>query len=410
MSQRSFDYEKVDELLRNAKSLKDIKGEGGVLQEMLKSTIERVMQAELEDELGYPPKDRSNKNENSNKRNGKYHKSLKTDSGVINIAVPRDRNGEYEPKIVRKYETIDSELQESIISMYAKGMTTRDISGHFKALYGTDISPTLISNVTGKVLESAQAWQGRSLDNVYPVVFLDAIHYKVRTDGKIISKAAYMCLGLNIEGKRDVLGIYIGESESSTFWLSVLTDLQNRGVEDILICCIDGLKGFSEAITSIYPKTEIQSCIIHQIRNSLRYVGSKHQKEFMKDLKSVYRAVSLEEAEANFLELEEKWGEKYPTVTNSWSRNWERLTAYFKYSEPIRKMIYTTNIVEGYHRQLRKVTKNRSIFPSDDSLFKMLYLATKQASEKWTSSRHNWAMTLAQLSIHFEGRLKLDLA
>ena len=286
--------------------------------------------------------------------------------------MPRDRNGEYEPKIIRKYETIVNELQENIISMQAKGMTTRNISDHFRKIYGAEISPTLISNVTGKVLETAHEWQSRILESVYPVVFLDAIHYKVRTDGKIINKAAYMCLGLNIEGKRDVLGIYLGENESSTFWLNVLTDLNNRGVEDILICCIDGLKGFPEAIASIFPKTEIQSCIIHQIRNSLRYVGSKHQKEFMVDLKKVYRAVSLEEAESNFLLLEEKWSNKYPAVTNSWSKNWELLTAYFKYTEPIRKMIYTTNIVEGYHRQLRKVTKNRSIFPNDESLFKML--------------------------------------
>lgn len=410
MSQRSFNYEKVDELLKNAKSLKDIKGEGGVLQEMLKSTIERVMKAELEDQLGYPHNSRNAKKKTNNKRNGHYNKKLRTDSGHVHLDIPRDRNGEYEPKIIRKYETIDSDLQETIISMYAKGMTTRDITEHFKKIYGTDISPTFISTVTSKVMEAAQAWQSRILDRLYPVVFLDAIHYKIRSEGKIVNKAAYMCLGLTIEGKQDVLGIYIGENESSTFWLNVLTDLNNRGVEDILICCIDGLKGFPEAIASIFPKTEIQSCVIHQIRNSLRYVGSKHQKEFMGDLKKVYQAVSLEEAKSNFLLLEEKWGSKYPVVTNSWSNNWEHLTAYFKYTQSIRKIIYTTNIVEGYHRQLRKVTKNRSIFPNDESLFKMLYLATKEASEKWTMAKHNWAMTLSQLSIHFEGRLKLDLA
>lgn len=404
-----FDLEAVKESFKDVKHWTDLTKDGGPFQLMFKSTIERLMKAELEDELGYPPGDARAKS-TDNCRNGYYEKSLKTSSGPMKVNVPRDRKGEYEPKIIPKFESSATELESQIISLYAKGMTTRDISEHLKQAYmGVDISPTLISNVTNKVLEEVTQWQARPLDPIYPVIFFDAIHYKVKHDGKIINKAAYVCLGLNRQGYKDVLGVYIGENESSTFWLSVLTDLQNRGVEDILISCIDGLKGFPDAIKSIFPKTEVQLCIVHQIRNSLKYIGSKYQKEFLKDLKEVYRATTIELAEENLESLDEKWGEKYPVVINSWKNNWENLSSFFKYSPPIRKIIYTTNIVEGFHRQLRKVTKSKSIFPSDRALLKMIYLATMDATKKWTSVKQGWAEIAGQLSIHFEGRFDLEL-
>ena len=295
---RSYDHEKVDNLLKSAKTIEDITGKGGILQEMLKNTINEILKTELQNHLGYPPGDRASK-KTENSRNGHSKKTVKTGDGAIQVKVPRDRNGTFEPKIVEKHQTSTTEFEDKIISMYAKGMTTRDISNHFNDLYGTDISPSLVSNVTNKVKDLAKQWQNRPLEEFYPCLFLDAIHYKVRQDGHIQSKAAYVCLAVNDRGIREVLGIYIGESESSKFWLSVLTDLQNRGVKDILIACIDGLKGFPEAIEAIFPKTEIQLCVIHQIRNSLRYVGSKHQKEFMKDLKPVYKASTLEEVRAS---------------------------------------------------------------------------------------------------------------
>ena len=404
-----FDVDKVKKMIESARSMDDITGKNGIIQEMLKGTIDRILHAEMEDHLGYSHGDKDGAQSTSNRRNGYSKKNIKTSTGKVQIEVPRDREGSFNPTVVPKYESIDNKTQEQIISMYAKGMSTRDIAEHFKDLYGADVSPSLISNVTNKVLESAKEWQARPLDSVYPILFLDAIHFKVRDNAKIVTKAAYMCLGITLEGKREVLGMYIGESESATFWLSVLTDLQNRGIEDILIACVDGLKGFSEAIESIYPQTEVQGCIVHQIRNSLRYISFKHRKEFMKDLKLVYKAATKEQAATKLDELDEKWGDKYPIVIKSWRTNWEKLTAYFKYSEGIRKMIYTTNIIEGYHRQLRKVTKSKTIFPNDNSLFKMLYLATKEASEKWTMSCWNWGQSIAQLSTHFEGRIPFGL-
>lgn len=404
-----FDMEAVKAAFKNVKHMNDLTKEGGPFQLMFKSTLERFMKAELEDHLGYPHGDvRAKKTENC--RNGTYKKKIKTTAGQIDIDVPRDRQSSYEPLIVPKFESQASDLENQIISLYAKGMTTRDISEHLKGAYlGVEISPTLISNVTEKILGEVTQWQGRQLDNLYPVVFFDAIHYKVREDHKILSKAAYVCLGISKSGYKDILGIYIGHNESSTFWLNVLTDLQNRGVQDILIASVDGLKGFPDAIKTVFPKCDVQTCIVHQIRNSLRYVGSKYQKEFMRDLKPIYQASTLELAEQNLRKLEEKWGERYPVVTNSWKRNWPQLGLFFKYSPPIRKMIYTTNIVEGFHRQLRKVTKNRSVFPSDKALMKLIYLATMDASKKWTMVKRDWSEIIGQLSIHFEDRIKLEI-
>ena len=391
------------------KSIEDLTREGGPIQSFFKEAVEALLNEEMADHLGYDHSEIENK-ETKNKRNGKREKTVKTGGGNIQIDIPRDRDGTFSPKILPNYKTTTSDLENKIISMYAKGMSTSDISTHLKDLYmGIDVSPTFISKVTDKVYGLAVEWQSRPLNEVYPIIYLDAIHFKVRDSGKIISKAAYVCLGINIEGKREILGFYIGENESSSFWLSVLTDLNNRGVEDILIACIDGLKGFPEAIKTIFPKTEIQICVIHQIRSSLKYVGLKDSKEFMKDLKTVYQAKSKDVAENNLLEVGEKWGKKYPIVINSWNKNWENLSAYFKYAEPIRKMIYTTNIVEAYNRQLRKVTKSKSIFPNDRSLMKMLFLATVDVEKKWTVPRRGWAETISQLAIHFEGRLNLGL-
>lgn len=289
-------------------------------------------------------------------------------------------------------------------------VTTSDISEHLSDLYlGVDISPQFISQTTDKIIDLAKDWQGRELNSVYPIIFFDAIHYKIRTDGKVISRAVYVALGIDLEGRREVLGFYIGHAESSKFWLQVLTDFSNRGVKDILIACVDGLKGFPDAIAQIYPKTETQLCIVHQIRNSLRYVGSMNQKEFIQDLKLVYKATTEEVAKLELEKLNDKWGAKYPIVIKSWKDNWINLSGYFQYSAPIRKIIYTTNIIEGFHRQLRKVTKNRGVFPTDDSLLKLLYLATMNASKKWTMQKQGWAEIIGQLAIHFEGRVPLKI-
>ncbi len=404
-----FDPEEVNIALKQAKTMDDLFSEGGALQLMLKNTMETMLKAELQDHLGYASGDINSKL-TSNSRNGSYKKSVKTTHGKVDLNIPRDRDGTFEPKAVPKYEGVNSKLEEQIISMYAKGMTTRDIERHVKEVYfGLEISPTAISSITEKILDHAREWQARPLEAIYPIVFFDAIHFKVRVEGKIKSKAAYTCLAIDHNGMKEVLGIYIGENESSTFWLSVLTDLQNRGVSDILIACVDGLRGFPDAIKSIYPKTEVQTCIVHQIRNSLRYVGSKHQKEFLKDLKLVYQANIEEIAIKSLEDLQTKWGEKYPVVINSWTSNWPTLSSYFKYSHPIRKIIYTTNIVENVHRQMRKVTKNRALFPTDDALFKILYLAVKDTSRRWKTPKWNWGQVIAQLSIHFEDRIKLDL-
>jgi len=394
--------------IENIQKIDDLFADNGIIQELVKSTVETILKGELEDHLGYSF--RKKKEDSSNRRNGTYKKSIKTSAGKVDLDIPRDREGSYEPKILPKYEGINSKLEESIISLYGKGMTTREISSHLEEMYsGMEISPSMISKITDKVLDSAKEWQSRALDEIYPIIFFDAIHFKVRKDGKIISKAAYVCLGINSDGMKDILGIYIGQNESSSFWLSVLTDLQNRGVQDILIASIDGLKGFPEAIRSIFPKTEIQTCIVHQIRNSLKYVGSKYQKEFLKDLKPVYQAATEELAIENLNQLSSKWEDRYPVVVNSWKNNWDTLSTYFKYSEPIRKIIYTTNIIENVHRQMRKATKNRSVFPTDDSLFKLLYLVSKDVSKKWTTPKWNWGQVISQLSIFFEDRISLDL-
>ena len=385
-------------------NLKDTDDIQGMLKDMFGDAIQEMLEAELEDDLGYTRYDYKNK-ATTNSRNGYSKKSLKSNYGKSDIKIPRDRDGDFEPKIVKKNQTTLPSIDDQVLSMYARGMTTRDIEKHLESIYGIDASPELISRITDKILPLVTEWQNRPLEEVYAIVFMDAIHYKVRSEGRILNKAAYTVMGVNLEGIKEILGIWIGEAESAKFWLSVLNEIKNRGVKDILIVSVDGLKGFSEAIESAYPETEIQKCILHQIRNSTRYVSYKDIKAFTAGLKKIYRAATGEKALAELDSFEEVWGKKYPLSIKSWRTNWAELSTYFKYPGELRKIIYTTNNVESYHRQLRKVTKSKSIFPNDQALLKMLYLATMDASERWTSRLRDWPLILSQLTIYFEERV-----
>lgn len=396
---KAFDVSKVEEKLKNVKTLSDLTGRGGVIQEMIKSTVERILKAEQEAHLGYSPHDRTDQ---ENSRNGYSKKTVKTTAGPVELEIPRDRKGTFDPQFIARHQSFDPDLESRVTGMYARGMSVRDIGSQLEEFYGTAVSPALISKITDKVLEGAEAWQNRPLDDVYAVLFMDAIHYKIRSDGKIANKAAYTCLGINLEGKVDVLGIWISESEGAHFWLNVMTELKGRGVEDILIACVDGLKGFPEAIDAVFPKAQVQLCIVHQIRASLRYVASKYHKEFISDLKNVYRATTLTAAELSLGKLEEKWNPRYPTAIASWRANWAHLSTYFAFPEEIRRMIYTTNAVESVHRQFRKLTKAKSSFPTDDALKKMLYLATKGMKAR---HKQTWAPVLGQLKIIFPDRI-----
>jgi len=346
----------------------------------------------------------------NNKRNGYTSKTIKSDIGQFELNTPRDRDGSFEPQIIKKGQTVLTEdLDKKIINLYASGMSYSSISTHIKNMYGIDISTSTITNITDKIIPKIKEFKNRQLEDIYIIVYLDAMHFKVKENGKVVAKAFYTVLGVNQEGFKDILGIYIQDSEGSNFWMSVLSDLQNRGIKDILIACIDGLRGFPEAINTIFPNTEIQLCIIHQIRNSLKYIASKDQKEFMFDLKQVYKANNKEFAENKLLELDEKWGKKYPIVIKSWNNNWEKLSAFFKYSPEIRKIIYTTNIVEGFHRQVRKITKTKGAFSSELALEKIIFLAIENISKKWNMPIPNWSLTIGQFSIIFGDRVKLDL-
>ncbi|WP_406677843.1 IS256 family transposase [Moorella sp. ACPs] len=389
------------ELAKECRTIGDIQEK---LKELFKDTIQQVLEAEMEHHLGYPKNSPEGIN-TGNSRNGYSQKTIKTRAGKTEIKIPRDRNGEFEPQIIRKYQTTANELEDQIIAMYAKGMSTRDIEDQMKDIYGIEVSPVLVSKVTDKILPQIIEWQSRPLDPVYPIVYLDAIHFKVKQDNRIVNKAAYTVLGISVTGHKDILGIWIGESESASFWLGVLNDLKNRGVEDILIVCKDGLTGFSEAINAVFPQTEVQLCVIHQIRNSLKYVSYKDRKSLMADLKQVYQALTLEEAELKFSEFKDKWQKRYPLVIKSWENNWLELTAYFKYPPEIRRIIYTTNAVEGYHRQLRKVTKTKTAYPTDEALRKIIYLATLDIARKWTMPIRDWGRCLSQLIIYFGDRL-----
>ena len=374
------------------------------LKELFADTLQEMLEAELDHELGYAKHDVANK-QTTNSRNGKSKKMITSEYGEQEIRVPRDRNGEFEPAIVKKHQSNVSGIEDQIIAMYAKGVSTRDIQDHLSNLYGIEVSPTMISNVTNKLIPLIKEWQNRPLQSVYAVVFMDAIHFKVKQEGAIVNKAAYMVIGIDLDGNKDVLGMWIGENESSKFWLSVLNDLKNRGVQDILITCVDNLNGFSQAISACYPKTEIQKCVIHQIRNSTRYVSYKDLKKVTADLKPIYKAATEDMALIELDRFEETWGNKYPLIVRSWRTNWEEIATFFKYPPEIRKLIYTTNMIESYHRQLRKVTKGKSIFPTDESLLKMLYLATMDVTRKWTGRVQNWGQILLQLSVFFPDRI-----
>ena len=391
--------------LKKCRNMEDLVGKNGLMQRLFGNIIQQFMEAEMEEHLGREKYERSD-SDNKNYRNGYSSKNIKTSFGEVEVDVPRDRNAEFEPKIVKKYETVCNELDKKVIGLYARGMSVDDIKSKIDELYGVDISPAMISKITDKVMETAIAWQNRSLDPVYPIVYMDAIHFKVRDEHKIVNKAAYICMALDIKGYKDILGIWIGEQEGAKFWLAVCNDLKNRGVKDVILACMDGLKGLPEAIRTVFPDVNIQNCIIHQIRNSIKYVASKDSKAFMKDLRCVYQATNEEIAAKALQSLEATWGGKYPIVIQSWSNNWDNLSTYFDFPPEIRKIIYTTNALEGFNRQLRKFTKVRTSFPTDDSLRKALYLATEQIMNKWTSPSQNWAGTLAQLSIMFEDRLE----
>ena len=392
--------------LKTAKTYDDLMGKDGAIKKLISSSLEQMLESELTEHLGYERYSPNGKN-SGNSRNGKTHKTLKNDNGQIELTVPRDRESTFDPIIVKKYERTIGPIEEKIISMYAKGMTTRDIQTHLTELYGLDVSPTLISNITDKIVHLATEWQDRPLETLYPIVFFDAIHYKVKDEisRRIVSKAAYTCLAVTLEGKKDLLGLWIGEAEGANFWLGVLTELRNRGVQDILIACIDGLKGFPDAIETIFPKTEIQLCVIHQIRNTLKYIASKDQRAFMQQLKTIYTAPTEEAALEKLTLLEETWGKKYPLALKSWKQNWPNLSTFFKYPQEIRTMIYTTNAVESVHRQFRKVTKARTLFPHDDALKKMLFLAYRDLSKKWANPTPNWAFVISQFSIIFDDRI-----
>ena len=378
------------------------------IKDMFKDVLQEIMEAELETELGYEKQERRSKyDENSmskNYRNGYSKKTVKTQLGEVEISVPRDRNGEYEPQIIGKYSRNADGMEEKILSLYAAGMSIRDISEQVKSLYDVEISPELVSKISEKIMPQLTEWQNRPLEAIYPFVFMDAIHYKIRENHQIVTKAAYVVLGINLDGYKEILGIWVGENESSKFWLGVLNELKSRGVQDVYLFCIDGLNGFREAIGAAYPKAGIQRCIIHQIRASMRYVNYKHIKAFVGDLKTVYTAVTEEAALENLMSFKEKWGSKYPAAIKSWEENWDILSTFYAYPPAIRRIIYTTNIIEGLHRQFRKVTKTKSVFPNDDSLRKMLYLASNNIVKKWTQRYRDWEMVLNHLALLFEGR------
>ncbi len=397
--------ELLDELLKDRKP-EEILGDSGLLNVLTKRLVERALEGELTDHLGYEKN--SKKGENTgNSRNGKGRKTIVGKSGEMEIEVPRDRNGDFEPQLVKKRQTRLVGFDEKVVSLYARGMTTREIQGHLLELYDVEVSPTLISNVTDAVMEDVREWQNRPLDAVYPIIYLDAIHLKLRSSGRVQTRAVYLALGVNLEGNKELLGLWIGESEGAKFWLNILTELQSRGVRDVFIACIDGLKGFPEAIGSVFPQTEVQLCIVHMVRNSLRYVGWKERKAVARDLRGIYSAATREAAVQALEVFEGQWGERFPVIVKIWRNNWENVTPFFGYPEPIRKVIYTTNAIESINASLRKVTKKRGAFPTDDSVKKVLYLAIQRASVKWTRPIKDWASALNYFSIVFEGRVPL---
>ena len=403
--EKSEDYKELQALaLSQLRSGQSLTGKGGAFAPLLKEFIESALKAEMDVHL-----DESERKQ-GNKKNGKGVKTLKTSSGTITIETPQDRLSNFEPQLVKKRETVLAEnLAPQIISLYGRGLSFRDISKHIEEMYDMEISHATLSEITERVIPQVKEWQNRPLESLYTIVWMDAMHYKVRSEGTVVTRAVYNILALNKAGFKELIGMYISESEGANFWLTVLTDLKARGVKDILIACTDNLNGFSEAILSVFPKTEVQSCIIHQIRNSLKYVLHKDKKEFMSDLKLVYKAVNKDQAEVELVNLEIKWGKKYSLVIKSWNNNWHKLSTYFQYDVLIRKLIYTTNAVEGFHRQVRKVTKTKGAFTSDMALLKLIYLTVENISQHWKNAVKDWSLVLQQFYIKYGDRIKLDL-
>jgi len=396
--------ELLDILMKDYKKPEDLIGENGLLKQLTKRLIERAMQAEMTEHLGYDKHALNGKN-SGNSRNGTYKKTVSGEFGNLNISVPRDRNSTFEPIIVPKGESRFTGFDDKIISMYSLGMTTRDIQSHLEEMYGVDVSPSLISQVTDAISEEVMLWRNRPLDEVYPIVYLDAVRIKVRHDSKVINKAVYLAIGVNIHGIKEVLGMWTAENEGAKFWLQVITELKSRGVKEIFIACVDGLKGFPEAIESVFPETQVQLCIVHMVRNSLNYVSWKQRKEVAADLKEIYQAPTVEMASASLEAFAAKWDGSHPSISKSWRNNWERIIPLFSYPPEIRKAIYTTNAIESLNMSLRKVTKNRGHFPNDDAMFKLLYLALKRIAKKWTMPIRDWKSALNQFSIMFEDRM-----
>ncbi len=404
--------EEVQAELAKVQSMDDFFGKDGVFARLFATTMEQMLEGELSEHLGYEPYEATGRNSGNN-RNGHYPKKVRTSTGETTVQVPRDRNGEFEPQIIARYAGNTNELEEKILAMYARGMSTRDIAGTLAELYGVEISAATISTITEKVWPLVEACElaansNRPLNRIYPIVYLDAIYIKLRREGRVTNTAVYNVLGVDMEGHRDILGHWIGDgAEGANFWLSVLTDLQNRGVADIFLACVDGLNGFSEAIAAVFPQTQVQRCVIHQIRSSLKYVSWKDRKAFVADLKQVYRAGTRDEAEANLVLLGQRWSAKYPMAVRSWETNWAEIATFFDYPSEIRRIIYTTNSVESYHSQLRKVTRSKAAFPTPEAARKLLYLATERITRTWTSPLWEWAKILNQLAIRFEGRFEL---
>ena len=399
--------ERIQQELARAKSIDDFFGKEGIFARLFADTLEQMLEAELTAHLGYPRHAPEGRN-SGNSRNGKRTRQVRTSSGDTTIQVPRDRNSTFQSPLLDAYQTSTNELEDKIIALYAKGMSARDIQDMLHQAYGVEVSPATISAVTDKVWSLVEAWQNRPLAAIYPIIYLDAIHLKLRRDGKVANTAVYIVLGVDVDGQRDVLGHWVGDgAEGANFWLSVVTDLQGRGVQDVFIACIDGLNGFKDAIQAVFPRTQIQRCIIHQVRQSLTYVSWKDRKAFVADLRTIYQAPTREAAETRLLELSERWSATYPMAVRSWETHWDDLATMFEYSAEIRRLIYTTNSIEGYNRQLRKVTKTKGAFPTDEAARKLLFLVNRDITRKWTAPVANWARIRNQLAIRFAGRLPM---
>jgi putative transposase len=401
-----FTPEQLDELLKDYKKPEDLLGQDGLLQQLTKALVERALDGELTHHLGYEKHDAAGAN-SGNSRNGTSPKTLRGKRGQVHIDVPRDRNAEFEPHLVKKNQTRFDGFDERIISLYSRGMTQREIQAHLEEIYGVEVSPSLISTVTDAVLDEVRAWQARPLDSVYPILYLDALQVKVKSQGRVQNKAIYLAFGVNLQGLKEVLGMWASDNEGAKFWMQIVTELKNRGIQDIFIACVDGLKGLPEAIEAVYPQTQVQLCVVHMVRHSLSFVSHKDRKAVATDLKAIYQAASLAEAKRQLTQFEEAWAESYPVIARSWRQHWARVVPMFGYPSEIRRAVYTTNTIESLNMTLRKVSKNRSLFPSDEAVFKLLYLALRNISKRWTMPIPNWSVALNQFAILFDGRVPM---